>query len=509
MPFINLNETDVLINSEVYDITIIGAGAAGILLAVELTKKGKKVLLIETGHFNIDEEKQKLNEVVNTGKILENAVWGRKRAIGGTTLAWGGQSLPFSTMDFSKRDWVKNSGWPIPYKEISKYYNQANAFMKIDTLNYKEDIFKNIKLADPGIDASLFEYHISKWASEPNFQILYKKFLDDKVTIIYNAHLYKIHKNEESRITAIALYNFKEKLFTININTLIIAAGGIESVRILLDNQIGNHSGWLGKCFMDHPCIEVGEVITKDSYRLQKYFNTHVWQKRKYSVRLSLGKKQQQQKELLNCSASILFDPPEDKFNPYAEFISFRKDFKIRRLFKLSGSISSITKSLWVLFKDRFYYKVNAVNKLFLMIEQEPVEESFISLSEDLDKFGTPKARINWNITYKTWETVLAISKLLKQEIERLKFGTVDIYSVINDENKNWADCLSDVNHHMGASRMSSSAEKGVVNENLQVWGISNLYVCSSSVFPTSSHSNPTLTLLALGVRLSNFLSRK
>lgn len=110
MPYIDCNTGFPSIRKEDYDYTIIGSGAAGILLAVKLTEKGKRVLMIEAGHFEEDAQRQSLNKILQTGKELESSESGRKRAVGGTTIAWGGQSLPFYPIDFSKRDWVENSG---------------------------------------------------------------------------------------------------------------------------------------------------------------------------------------------------------------------------------------------------------------------------------------------------------------------------------------------------------------------------------------------------------------
>jgi len=447
-----------------------------------------------------------LNEVENVGKTLVNAVWGRKRAIGGSTLAWGGQSLPFTHMDFSYRPWLQNSGWPISFESVAAYYNDANSFMGVDRLDYHQDIFSRAHIKDPGFNSSLIDFHVSKWAKEPNFQVLYKDFLQEKVTVVYNAQLQKIYQLENGAVEKIEVRNFnKEKIFY-KVNTLIIAAGGIETTRILLNNNIGNHSGWLGKCFMEHPCIELGDVITDQPYQLQKHCNTHLWKKNKYSTRFSLSKKFQEEHTILNCSASIMFRPPMDKFDPYAELLAFKKDFKLRRLFKVSGSSGDMLKSIWAYMKDRFYYKVNADNKLVLMIEQEPVTDSYIGLSDVKDEFGLLKAKVSWHITYKTWETVIAISQLLKTEIERVNLGKVKLYEYISPETKNWDSYLSDVNHHMGGCRMSSSSENGVVDENLRVWNTPNCFVCSSAVFPTASHSNPTLTIMALALRLVDFL---
>lgn len=507
MPFIDLNQPENATVSEEFDVTIIGAGAAGVLLAVKLAQKGKKVLVIESGHFEVDEEKQKLNEVVNTRKILGSAYTGRNRGIGGTTLTWGGQSLPFSQLDFNKRDWVMNSGWPLAYDSMKEYYKTANAFMKIDTLNYHDDIFKEINLSDKQIDKKVFDFHVAKWANEPNFQTLYKTFLEKHVSVYYHAQLIKINQSD-NKVTNIDVKNFNGQLFNFKINKLIVACGGIETIRTLLNNNIGNHSNWLGKCFMEHPCIELGDIFTDKSYKLQKTFNTHMWQRRKYSLRLSLSDHFQIENKLLNCSAGIMFTCKSDAFDPYAELKYFRSEFNLKSLIKLSGSLGSLIKSAWALLFQKFFFKDNTENKLVLMMEQEPDETSYIGLSDEVDQFGIPKAKISWHISKKSWDTTIACANALKKEIERLKYGKVKFYDFIKSDNEHWMDCLSDVNHHMGGARMSARPEDGVVNTDLQVWNIPNLFVCSCAVYPTSSHSNPTLTLLALGTRLTDFICK-
>ena len=488
------------------DIVLIGAGAAGILLSIKLSRQGKSVLVLESGHFGEDEKKQALNEVQQTGKILNNAVWGRKRAVGGTTIAWGGQSLPFTSIDFEKREWVPHSGWSVSYEEMIKYYAEANAFMGIDNMNYTTDILPHILPGNLEIDYSILDLHVSKWAAQPNFYLLYKGELEKNVTVIYNAQVTAVQKKDDA-IEFITISNFNNNIFKAAIKKLIITAGTIETVRILLNNNLGNHSGWLGKNFMEHPCIEAGSIEVKNAYRMQRYFNTHLFKGRRYSIRLSLNRKFQAQQKLLNCSAAIMFPLPEDAFNPYGELKSFRKDFKLSRLIKLSGSIVNILKSVRAYIFNHFYYKANAVTILALMIEQEPTQESYISLSDKKDKFGISEALINWNITSKTWDTAIATANAVKNEIEHLNFGEVTLYNHLNHNNPEWSNYLTDVCHQMGGCKMSLLSQDGVVNENLLVWGVDNLYVCSCAVFPTSSHSNPTLTMLALASRLANHLS--
>ena len=509
MPAIDLNKEAIAYSQDaLFDVVVVGAGAVGILLAVELTKKGKRVLLLESGHFSEDEKRQELNTVEQTGKNLSNAVWGRKRAIGGTTIAWGGQSLPFSPIDFEVRDWVSNSGWPLDYSDLLDYYNQANAFMKIDTRDYDEDVLKLLGMRKPAFNDQFLRYHFSKWAPEPNFKRLYWKQLEQSVTIVYNAVLTKIMLDGNGRVEAIEVSNFKLDTYTIRAGMLIMATGGIETNRILLSNRhqvtngIGNHSNWLGKCFMDHPCIRVGTVQTHSPYKLQSLFNTHVKKRLKYSIRLSASESLQRRHRILNGSASIMFDYSGEGLDPYAEIRQFMKSRRITSAKTLAGNINSYLFSAYAYASSHFVYKHRANASMVLMLEQEPATDSYIALSDNTDQFGIPRARINWVVNHKTWDTVVKMSAVLGEEMRRLSLGEVFFEQYIQKDNPEWNNCLTDVNHHMGGVRMSASANDGVVNKNLQVWGHDNLYICSAAVFPTASHSNPTLTLLALAHRL-------
>jgi hypothetical protein len=508
MPFVDIDSIPPD-PSFAFDITIVGAGAAGILLAVKLSEAGKNVLLIESGHFDYDSKKQKLNEVTQSGKYLSNAVEGRVRSIGGTTIAWGGQSLPFSALDFSKREWVGGSHWPIDFKEVAKYYEEANGFMNIDKLDYKKDIFKKIKLKDPGFDTAKIHFHVSKWAPIPDFKKLYHTFLSKYVTVYYNAHLIKIKKNGSQTVTAISLSNFKGEVFQVPVRELVIAAGGIESIRILLNNNLGNQSSLLGKGFMDHPCIRIGKVRSKKMYELQRRFNTHIWEGRKYSLRLSLSEAFQEKEKTLNCSACLQFRLPDDLFDPYAEIKYLLQDYNPIRVLKLFRHIPTIIRSWLALINHKFYYKARASADLLLMVEQESFNESFINLSKEFDEFGQQRANIHWDVTKKSWHTVVKAAEILKSELERLGIGDIEIFPEIEVDIVDWKGKLTDVNHHMGGARMGNSSENGVVDANLRLWDTSNVYVCSSAVFPTSSHSNPTLTLLAIGCRLCDHLQGK
>lgn len=507
MPYIDLNNAEQLLGKE-YDHTIIGAGAAGIILAIKLTEKGKNVLVVESGHFTEDDKRQVLNKTVLTGKTLTSASWGRKRAVGGTTIAWGGQSLPFMKEDFIKKDWIENSGWPILLEDIKDYYPGANTFMGVDLMNYDSDVFRHLNMKKPEFNDYLISCHFSKWAPEPNFRKLYDDQLSSNIDVLYNAVLTGIEQDDTKTITGITLQNYQQVAFNIPVKSLILATGTIEAVRTLLLNNIHDRSGMLGKGFMEHPCITTASVTNVKPYALQKQFNTHIKGGRKYSVRLTLAAEEQAKHKLPNASSGIMFYYPEDVKDPYVEvrqMISKKKGSPVEMLkFTKAYLLSS-----YAYLADKLIYKHKAHGKLVLMIEQEPLKSSTISLSDELDMFGLRKAHINWDISKKTWDAAVHLSQVIKSEFDRLSLGEIHLLDNIEYNNKSWADCLSDVNHHMGGTRMSETFVDGVVDKNLKVWGYTNLYVCSCSVFPTGSHSNPTLTLLALALRLVDKLTAK
>jgi choline dehydrogenase-like flavoprotein len=512
VPFIDFNHGLAVGGPSAYDYVIVGAGAAGILLAVKLSEKSKRVLLLESGHYAPDDERQSLNEVEQSGKSFGNPVWSRKRIIGGTTTAWGGQSLPFSPLDFEARDWVVNSGWPIPYSEVERHYAPANKFMGVDDRNYDTDLFPLLRRPDPGFDSARLRYHFSKWAREPNFLKLHRRRLEESVTVLYNAQLLRIDLGESGRVVTIEVANFRGRRVTMPVTSLVLAPGGIEANRLLLVNDhqvrggLGNHSGWLGKAFMEHPCLEVGYVESNDMRRLQQVFAPRMQCGRTYSVRISIGEIWQRDARLLNASASILCQYP-GQVDPVSEVKQFLRRPRFGTAVKVLRRSRVASRSVWALATEGFIYKPGSVASLLFMTEQEPTSRSYIGLGTRTDRFGMRLARLNWHITENTWHTVVEFAHAINEELRRLQLGRVDLKSHIRVDTPDWADYLSDVNHHMGGTRMSATADRGVVGPDLQVWGVPNLYVCSCSVFPTGSHSNPTLTLLALSSRLADRLA--
>lgn len=512
MPLLDANHTLMERDWSGFDEVIVGAGAAGIMLAVLLGRRGRRVLLLESGHLAYDDDRQALNDIEQSAKPLGNAIWNRRRMVGGTTTAWGGQSLPFGALDFEPRDWVPHSGWPISLATLEKHYVIANRFMGIDGDNYDTDILRLLKREAPKFDPTLLAYHYSKWMRQPNFFRLHRGDIERHVTVLYNAQLVRIDLGGSGRAQSVEVSDFRDRRRIIPIGTLALAAGGIETNRILLLNDhqkpggLGNHSNWLGKAFFEHPSASGGQVETDDPMRLQRYFGVRFSRRTRYSVRISAARSWQERNRLLNASAGLIWSEDND-LGPLSELKAFISQPNLSRAIRLAGMSGQLAESLWILSRERLVYRPGAIARIGLVCEQAPSRDSYIALGNDRDRFGLRKARLHWHIGRETWTTAVHFTKTIASELERLGLARVVLPRYLSAATEDYEAHLHDANHHMGGTRMSASAGDGVVDDRLRIWGVPNLYVCSASVFPTGSHSNPTLTLLALMSRLADELA--
>lgn len=480
-----------------FNVVIIGAGAAGLFLASKLSGR-MRVLVLESGNWMVDAQRQKLNEIEQTGKIMQNAVETRRRVIGGSTVAWGGQSLPFAPSDFAK--------WPFGRGELERHYQLANKAMGVDPREYGEETFQMLRIRPPPFDPTKVWFHCSKWAPQPNFRKIFEKEIERDFTVLYNAHFLDAGILN-GRIKEIEVGNFRGDRIRFACERLVLAAGGLESNRILAwlqekrDFLRGRQASQLGRGYMDHPCVEAGRVEPTDAYSFQKAFNTHLKAGKKYSMRLSASETWMREGGWLNVSASFLMKSAGTNFDPYAEFKNFRKLW--RNTANLKETVQSLAATAGALLWDGFVFKRGQEPALVVMAEQEPLPCSQIKLGQQKDQFGIPKLSLHWHVSPKTWQTIVAFCRVIQQEVQRLRLGRVNLRPEITNDWTDRTDLLTDVNHHMGGTVMGNDPEQSVVDENLKVRNIANFWVASSSVFPSSSHSNPTLTLLALTSRLA------
>jgi choline dehydrogenase-like flavoprotein len=137
--------------------------------------------------------------------------------------------------------------------------------------------------------------------------------------------------------------------------------------------------------------------------------------------------------------------------------------------------------------------------------EQAPNPDSRVTLGTRRDRFGLPVARVDWRPAPSDRASIRASQEAVDEALRAAGLGHVEF--MLGDEHP---PALLEGNfHHLGTTRMHTDPARGVVDADCRVHGVRNLYVAGSSVFPTYGCSNPTLTVVALALRLADHLKKQ
>jgi choline dehydrogenase-like flavoprotein len=513
-------ETDSVDANWPADVCIIGAGAAGLSLAVELLRGGQRVLLLESGALTEESRSQDLYTSDVIGQKHEGIHHGRFRVYGGTTTRWGGQILELLDHDFARRPWLRGSGWPFSKETLRGYYDRA---LKLEGLaavtRHDGDVWSELGLETPDLGPELHPY-FTRWCPEPNFAALHGAFLRGHA----NAHVV-LHANacrmlfagDGATIRGVVArsLNGKEAVFTAP--RYVFCLGGIESCRFLLqpgetEPPPWQRNGLLGLHFQDHIDIGCADLVDPHPTLFPAYFDNVFSRGFKYQPRFRLRPEVQEGTQTLTAAGAICFIAPEDD-----TMGSMKRT--ARNLLK--GSKSGLTaKEIAVMFchlptffrqvlryklQRRAYNSLATPIRLGVSCEQDPLGESRIILSEKKDALGLYRARLDWRVSDLELFAIRTFVERVRAAFEKRGLCRVVIDPDFEDNAKLRLQA-NDANHHMGGARMSAHPAGGIVDLDLKIHGTSNAYVCSSAVFPTSGFSNPTHTLLALTVRLADHL---
>jgi len=493
-----LNDAKQEFNHEA-TLCIIGAGAAGLTIAKKLGTKVKNIILLESGGIEYDHATQSLYK----GKVsgipyfpLESV---RLRYFGGSTNHWGGQSIPMEPYDFKLKPWVKDSGWPIKYKEIERYLGEAVDVCGIPagSFEWEEWSKKSGKGAYP-LHTAIFKEALLRFSSPAKrFGIYYKKYIENSENIkcILNANVLCLCADESGKsIGAVNVSTVdKKRKVKIKADYFVLACGGIENSRLLLLSDdvhkkgIGNTHDMVGRYFMEHPNYDSGEIRVNESVKkgiLGKPF--YKVNGGLHRVDFKLRNDIQEKEKILNHTAFFV-DDSMDQHGTLNKQGFFSKAWKKVKAKLFQGDND------W-----RF--------KLRVRLEHAPYSESRIVLSDELDSLGQRRARLNMYFGELEARTIEKVQQMFAVELGRLGLGRMKIeFDPI--KNPEWKKNVGWQYHHCGGTRMSNNPETGVVDVDCKVHGVDNLYIAGSSVFPSSGHANPTLNLVALALRLSDKLS--
>jgi len=531
-------------------VCIVGGGPIGISLALELGEAGIDVLLLESGGLKTDITTQSLGSgFVNTEKHYPLQKY-HLRQLGGKSTVWGGRCVPFDEVDFKRRHHVPYSGWPISKNDLLPYYDRAHFYLNVGENKYQgSEVFgsQNRPMISGFADKDFDLDSLERFSLPVNFNTQYHGQLkrSNNIHVVLNATVTKIELNEDATgvKNVLAKTNGGNSII-IESKHVILANGALDATRLLLASNdkhhkgLGNYSGYLGKFYMDHLYGTIGTI--KMTVPNDKTFfdyekdNEGVYCRKRFR----LSKLAQEKYELLNFIAFTnhnylpSIENPAHKSGALSiKYIANRVinnisyDFENNFGFNYTGINNPLQHVKNMLFdvpdvlkysKKFLLGRIPGKRKLpgifiesdlnqyplFYQSEQVPNINSKICLSGEVDRHGLPKLDVRWNYDEQDIDSIIRTYRIMDDSLRRNQVGYIE-YDKINIRSE-IIDKIVVGNHPSGTTRMSESEHAGVVDKDCKVFGVSNLYVAGSSVFVTSSHANPTLTALALAMRVAD-----
>jgi choline dehydrogenase-like flavoprotein len=495
------------------DICIIGSGAAGISMALQWIDTPYKVILLEGGGFEYDDKVQELYNGKLTGQPYYPMKASRLHYFGGTSGHWGGMCSTFDNIDFEKRDWIENSGWPIKRDDIAAFYPRAHPILDLgpcewDVKYWQKKIpsFVPLPLDEDAIWSKMWQF-----SAPTRFGTKFK----DAIVNAKNIHLYTYANVVDitaveniSAIKEVTVKNHAGKQHTVKAKYFVMACCAIQNSRLLLAANkqapagLGNGNDLVGRYFMEHPEIKSGELWLNHSDALELYKPNP-----KARAELAIAEKKQRELKVLNGTVSLLPLEIAKKLTPSVLTWSQNDPRKSLDSFAKYGT-KAYKKSLM----ERFMPSSNNHQAfgLYTRIEQAPNPNSRVTLMNDKDELGMPKVSLNWALSAIDKKTVRVLNELIGQQVGAAGIGRVKLFDFLLDDNDHrMPNTTSGGWHHIGTTRMSDNPKTGVVDANCKVHGISNLFIAGSSCFPTGGAVNPTLTIVATSLRLSDFLKQE
>lgn len=480
------------------DVCIIGAGAAGISMALELAAGPHDVVVLEGGALEYDQKSQELYDGPEEGTLIQQGsrylASTRLRYLGGTTNHWHGWCRPLDPEDFEIRDWVENSGWPISGDDVEPFYPRACELLEISPFDYDQStagIYERLLAGDDHFDTNFF--HMSP---PTRFGQRYRPQLEAaaNVRLVTDANVRSIEVEAEARhVTHLDVVRADGSPLPVRCRHYVLATGGIENARLLLNSNnvqpggLGNDRDLVGRYFMEHPLQRVGSIVIP--YRrgsVPKTYSRSFVKTRDNWVQGVIRARPAVQRRLGLLNAVMVVTPQQ-----------------LSDASGLEGAIDELARDVRDLASLEPPESPDApyLGWIFVHSEQSPNPDSRVLLADDRDRLGMRRTRLEWRLTDHEWRTLNGTSRLF---LERLGTRLDARGSLLSEEDKwsyaNWS------NHHMGTTRMSSDVATGVVDRECRLHGVDNLFVAGSSVFTTGGCSNPTLTLVALALRLSDHL---
>lgn len=542
------------------EVAVVGAGPAGIVVALELARAGHRVVLLESGGEGYDERAQRLGDLAEEDPLHVSAELSMRRSVGGSSNLWGGRCVPFDPIDFEPRPIVGATRWPVSYAEVAPYLQRACDWCRCGDAVFEAEAVPELagRTIVPGFrDGEVRAGELERWSLPTNFGRVYGAELHGSPFLRLETGLTvtEIVPGAEPapgggrRVERLLARRAGGGEVEVRAGRYVIAAGGLGATRLLFASRradpegLGNHSGHLGRWYMAHTEVRVGRVVFSTPPGETIYGHERdadgVYVRRRFSFAPEL-----QRRRRLPNAVLWLVNPEIGDASHGSAILSFvylmlvsplggrfvaegirQAHVKTSRPASVRAHLRNVLSDLpaatafafrfaWQRFlrpgrKVPGFFVPSAANAYPLLYHGEhlPHRASTALPSEEVDELGMPRLRTELHFGEEDVSAVVTAHEELDRALREQGLGRVEMLH--EDTEAAVREQLFGGYHQAGTTRMAVAPEDGVLDGDLAVHGFEDLYVASSAAFPTSSQANSTFTLITFAVRLADRLKRE
>lgn len=525
-----------------HPVCVVGAGPVGLAVALGCARRGLKVLLLEAGDEaahaapaglwrGLEEDPSR-----HAGADVASC-----RALGGTSHWWGGRCVPLDAVDF-------DAAWPLGHDELSAWSAEAAQFLGIGAPHFETEAPD----AATAADADLRFTDLERWTPERNIAQVHRDEIaaSGALTVLLQASVFALTLNEAGdRVAALQVADAEGGTAPIAVERLVLACGGIETTRLLLDlcRRHPQHAALaalpIGRDYMGHLSGKIATLVLDDPARAVEhdfFLDGGVYARRRLTLSIAALRRER----LLNI-AFWADNPPFHDAAHRSPLLSLvwlalaipplgRRLLSegVRRAHlgpgphRFGAHLRNVLASPWAAARDvlrvlRTRYLARPRKPGFLLLnragryalhfhaEQSPSVASRITLADTADGHGLPHAHVQMRYQRGDAERVVRAHELLDAGLRRCGLGRLDYRDADREDRIDAVLAMaSDGFHQIGGARMGRDPTSSVADADAAVHGLPNLHVASSAVFCSSGQANPTFSAVALALRLADHLSR-